>query len=222
LKHVFEPAGPTGSLCAIERAVDIPAGTRERLLDATEALLAERAEHELTVRDITARAGANVAAIGYHFGSRDELVAAAMRRVIGRLTEERRAELRALPEDADLEAVVCAWLAPALAALRDGGAGEGGDWRVLARSFAAAGPVLVSLAAELRPEVEVTLVGRLARLLPHLGAEELAWRQAATLGLAGFLGSSGGPLLAARGGEQAAEHFVAYVVGALRAPAAGG
>jgi AcrR family transcriptional regulator len=195
--------------------------TRDRLLDATEALLAERAEHEITVRDITARASANVAAVGYHFGSRDQLVVATLRRVIARVTEERRADMEHLAEDADLDAVVRAWLAPALVAL-EGRDDQAADWRILARTFLSGSPLLAGLAAESRPDVEQTLTRRLAALLPHLDASELAWRHAATLGLAGFLGSTGGALLAAHGRERAGDRFVAYVVGALSAPAGDG
>lgn len=181
-------------------------------------LLSERPGQEITVRDITTRAHANVAAVGYHFGGKDELVVAALRGVIERITYERRRALEALPEDADLASVVRAWLAPALLALR-GEEGEGADWRVLAQSFLSPGMQLASLAEEQRPEVEATLVRRLAALLPHLDPDELAWRHAATLGLAGFLGAGGRVLLGTPGDERAAERFVAYVVGALSAPA---
>jgi AcrR family transcriptional regulator len=193
------------------------ATTRQRLLEATEALLAERAEREITVRDITMRAGANVASVGYHYGSRDELVIAALGQVIRRVTEERREELEGLPEDADLETVVRAWLAPALVALSadDGGAA---DWRILARTFLSGSPLLTGLVNESRPDVERTLIRRLSGLLPHLDPAELAWRHAATLGVAGFLGAGGGALLSAHERVRAADRFVAYVVGALQAP----
>ncbi|MBJ7518823.1 MAG: TetR/AcrR family transcriptional regulator [Solirubrobacteraceae bacterium] len=192
--------------------------TRERLLQAVESLLAERAEHEITVRDITTAAGANVASVAYHFGSRDALVTEALRRVIARITEHRRAAIEALPPGTDLETLVRAWLAPALAAL-SGRGDEGDEWRMLARTFLSASPLLGNLAAEMRPEVERTLVRRLEELLPHLGPEELAWRHAATLGLAGFLGSGGGFPIALGPGAKPDERFVAFVVGALSAPA---
>ena len=195
--------------------------TRERLLAAAEDLMAERPAHELTVRDITARAGTNVAAIGYHFGSREDLLLEALRRVLVRVTEERRAAIDALPAEAGLDEVVRAWLAPSLDALTAQG-DHGASWRVLARAFHSAGPLLARLADEMRPDLEETLRGRLATLLPHLDPAELAWRQGATIGLAGFLGSSGAALLSADPDAIAPDRFVSYVAGALRAPATTG
>jgi AcrR family transcriptional regulator len=58
------------------------ADTRTQILDAAERLFAERGFHGTSVRAITDLAGANLAAVGYHFGSKAELVAAVVRRAI--------------------------------------------------------------------------------------------------------------------------------------------
>lgn len=49
------------------------ADTRDRLLDAAEELFAERPFADASLRQITERAGANVAAVNYHFGSKEAL-----------------------------------------------------------------------------------------------------------------------------------------------------
>ena len=54
--------------------------TREALLDAAEELFAERGFAGVSNREIVARAGANVAAIGYHFGSKRGLYVETVRR----------------------------------------------------------------------------------------------------------------------------------------------
>src|SRR4051812_50051162 len=51
--------------------------TRARLLDAALALLAERGEDGVTLRELTTAAEANVAAVSYHFGSLRSLCDAA-------------------------------------------------------------------------------------------------------------------------------------------------
>ncbi len=53
-------------------------GTRDRLLQATQGCLRARGLAETSSRAITERAGANLAAITYHFGSKDQLVAVAL------------------------------------------------------------------------------------------------------------------------------------------------
>src|ERR1700684_243347 len=59
-----------------------PPDTRTRILDAAEHLFAERGFRGTSVRAITDLAGANLAAVGYHFGSKADLLAAVARRVI--------------------------------------------------------------------------------------------------------------------------------------------
>ena len=49
--------------------------TRAAILDAAERLYADRGFSDVTLRDIVAAAGVNLAAVNYHFGSKDELIA---------------------------------------------------------------------------------------------------------------------------------------------------
>ncbi|MBF6060084.1 TetR/AcrR family transcriptional regulator [Nocardia terpenica] len=53
-------------------------GTREDLLTAAKQCLADRGYARTTVRDIVAASGSNLAAINYHFGTRDALLSQAM------------------------------------------------------------------------------------------------------------------------------------------------
>jgi TetR/AcrR family transcriptional regulator, regulator of cefoperazone and chloramphenicol sensitivity len=54
------------------------AGTKARLLEAARAVFAEHGVREATVRDICARAHANVAAVNYHFGGKEKLYIAVL------------------------------------------------------------------------------------------------------------------------------------------------
>ena len=50
--------------------------TRQRLIEAAAGMFVEQGFNAAKVRDIVARAGANVAAVNYHFGSKEGLYAA--------------------------------------------------------------------------------------------------------------------------------------------------
>jgi AcrR family transcriptional regulator len=70
--------------------------TRERLLDAAARLFAEKGFHAVSVRDVTRRARANLASVGYHFGSKEQLFVDALCREVRPLNESRMAALAAL------------------------------------------------------------------------------------------------------------------------------
>lgn len=53
-------------------------GTKQRILEVARRVFAERGVREATVREICGRAGANVAAVNYHFGGKDKLFMAVL------------------------------------------------------------------------------------------------------------------------------------------------
>jgi AcrR family transcriptional regulator len=72
--------------------------TRNRLLDEAERLFAERGFEATSVRDITAAAGANLAAVNYHFGGKDKLYREVFRRRLTAVKEQREAAVHAAAE----------------------------------------------------------------------------------------------------------------------------
>jgi AcrR family transcriptional regulator len=63
-------------LCGPHEAMSMPTDqTRAAILNAAERLYADRGFGDVTLRDIVAAAGVNLAAVNYHFGSKDELIA---------------------------------------------------------------------------------------------------------------------------------------------------
>ncbi|HUP75550.1 MAG TPA: TetR/AcrR family transcriptional regulator [Acidimicrobiales bacterium] len=68
-----------------QRRSDTGEATRRRLLDASERLIAKYGIDSVTVRDITAAAKTDVTAIHYHFGSKDHLIEATVRRALDAL-----------------------------------------------------------------------------------------------------------------------------------------
>ncbi|HLY72930.1 MAG TPA: CerR family C-terminal domain-containing protein, partial [Planctomycetota bacterium] len=65
------------------RIVDSATDTRERLLEAGGVVFSESGFRSATVRDIVTRAGANLAAVNYHFGDKEGLYAAVLEHYAG-------------------------------------------------------------------------------------------------------------------------------------------
>ena len=69
--------------------VDSASGTQDRILDVSERLFAIHGISGTSVRHITDQANVNVAAVNYHFGSKENLVRAVINRRFSRLEEAR-------------------------------------------------------------------------------------------------------------------------------------
>tara|TARA_Y100001949_G_scaffold172010_1_gene175338 strand:- start:791 stop:1666 length:876 start_codon:yes stop_codon:yes gene_type:complete len=70
-----------------------PKNTAISILDAAEELFAEKGFAETSLRNITTRAGVNLAAVNYHFGSKKELIQAVFARFLTPFCEELESEL---------------------------------------------------------------------------------------------------------------------------------
>ena len=71
-------------------------GTREALLAAAASLFAEKGFERVSLREVTGRAGANVASVKYHFGSREGLIDAVVMEMTRPVNEERLRRLAVL------------------------------------------------------------------------------------------------------------------------------
>src|SRR2546429_4110501 len=97
--------------------------TRDRLLAAALELLAERGPDGGTLREITNSAGANVAAVSYHFGSLKALCDAAIEHALERFLDAQHEAIRALTPEATLEELAAAFARPMIRSLAAGGQG---------------------------------------------------------------------------------------------------
>jgi AcrR family transcriptional regulator len=106
----------------LARAAETDAATRDRLLAVGTKLFAERGFGRVTVRDICADAGANVAAINYHFAGKEGLYMEVLRtavRIMRGTTEEMIRAGAGKPADEQLAALVRTFLERIVAG-RDG------------------------------------------------------------------------------------------------------
>jgi AcrR family transcriptional regulator len=85
-------------------------GNREDLLAGARKVIIERGVAKATARDIAAAAGVSLAAIGYHFGSKERLITEALTEAVGTAIGDGMSEL--IREGADappLEAFAHTW-----------------------------------------------------------------------------------------------------------------
>src|SRR5688572_8394531 len=77
-------------------SVKPPHETRTRILDAAEELFMQHGFEGTSMRQLTTKAGVNLAAVNYHFGSKDALIEAVFRRRLDPMNAARSAALEAL------------------------------------------------------------------------------------------------------------------------------
>lgn len=150
------------------------ADTKTRILDAAEQLFSELGFNATPVREIATRAEANLAAVNYHFGSKDDLVREVFARRFGPLNATRLAMLDAAEAAAGdapvpLAAIVRAMVSPALRL----GAEQGHACMTLMGRLHAEPPAFTAqLFRELFRDVRDRFVATLTRSAPHLTAGE--------------------------------------------------
>jgi AcrR family transcriptional regulator len=156
--------------------VNSSASTKERILAAAEVLFAQRGFDGASLRQLTAAAGVNLAAVNYHFGSKDKLVEQVFRRRLDALNASRLAALSRIAGAADttVEDVLEAYIRPALDLSHDGSGSL--FMRVLARAFAEHDDSLRQFLSANYGHVMRQFTAEFARLLPQLSKPELYWR----------------------------------------------
>jgi AcrR family transcriptional regulator len=150
--------------------------TPERLVDAVEKLLDQRDHLDLSLREITTTAGANVAAVNYHFGSKDALVTVVIERALSEHARRQLITLRAAEADptCSVEDIVRAWISPTILAADDSRTTL--IPRIAARVFSGGSPELRELATNTHAEGYNLIFRLLADRLPALPSDELAFR----------------------------------------------
>jgi AcrR family transcriptional regulator len=204
--------------------------TRESLLDAAESLFAEHGIQAASLRAITQQAGANLAAVHYHFGSKEGLVRAVFSRRLKPLNEERLRLLDACDLDDErgrsVEQVLDAFMAPLLRAARETPDRSRGFARLMGRAFSEPSEEVRTMVSEEFAETVRRFLDALARLLPHLSEQELLWRfhfaagaMAHTVACGYLLEKYSGGLCHPSNSEEALDHLVWFLAAGLRAPA---
>ena len=155
--------------------------TRQRILDAAEERFSEEGFAGTSLREITALAGVNVAAVNYHFGSKEELLRAVLSRIVEPVNRERlellkRAEETTVSDPPSVEAILEAFLAPDLRIIRDLGPRGAVITRFMGRSYTEPSELVRRMVREQFGELGERFHEALCRAVPHVGPEEMWWR----------------------------------------------
>ncbi|MDT5031803.1 MAG: hypothetical protein QOC94_1974 [Actinoplanes sp.] len=156
-----------------------PFDTRTQILDAAERLFAERGYRGTSIRAITDLAGANLAAVGYHFGSKAELLAAVARRVIEPINAAQGAGLdRLLARTADppVADLVEAFAGPLFDGMAAGDEGGERTSRLIVTILSDPAEEVRSWTGPAEDTVRDRYLAAFRRALPGLSEEELWFR----------------------------------------------
>jgi AcrR family transcriptional regulator len=156
-----------------------PPDTRTQLLDAAERLFAERGFRGTSVRAITDLAGANLAAIGYHFGSKAELLAAVVRRVIEPIIAAQCAgldRLLARTPDPLVTELVEAFAGPLFDEMPAGDEGGARTSRLIVTIISDPAEEMRAWTGPAEDTVRDRYLAAFGRALPSLSADELSFR----------------------------------------------
>jgi AcrR family transcriptional regulator len=205
-------------------------GTKERILDAAEQLFAEHGFDATSLRMITTAAQVNLAAVNYHFRSKEALVQAVFARRLGPINRKRlemlnEVEARTGGAALPLEAVLEAFFAPAVRCASEL-PGRGIHLRrLMGRMYSEPGERVQAVMREQFEELAVRFPAALKRALPDLPPVELYWRlhfsigsMAHTLAGAHYLPFYSGGLCDPTDIEGTVERLVAFLAAGLRAP----
>lgn len=208
------------------------ADTRSRILDAAEALFMAHGLEATTLRQITAVAKANLAAVNYHFGSKDALIEAVFRRRINVLNEEclhalDRLEAAAGADPVRPSQIVDAFFGAALRLAADEEHGGANFMRLLSRTYTEPTESIRSFLAREYAEVVHRYREALFRALPDTPKDEILWRLHFMLGAMSFAVSGTDALnllgegrLEAIDAETLRQRLMSFLLGGLRAPLA--
>ncbi|WP_414707333.1 TetR/AcrR family transcriptional regulator [Rudaea sp.] len=151
--------------------------TKQRILGAAEVLFARHGFAGASLRQVTSAAHVNLAAVNYHFGSKENLINEVFRRRLDELNAQRLQALSAARTRSSLtlESVLAAFVRPALALSGDDHGGAA-FVRVLARAYAEHNERLRQFLHDHYGHVLRQFASAFGELLPHLDKQELYWR----------------------------------------------
>jgi AcrR family transcriptional regulator len=160
--------------------------TRSRILDVAEELFGEQGFDRVSIRDITRQARVNLAAINYHFGAREDLIAAVFERRVVPVNQARIAALDKVEKSArknpKLEDILDAFIRPAVQCSFGTPKGEKAFSKLFGRCLSEPNPEIETLLKRQFEPLRKRLEAALMKALPRLSRSDIFWRMKFTFG----------------------------------------
>jgi AcrR family transcriptional regulator len=159
-----------------------PPDTKQRILDASEHLFARDGYHATSLRNITHAAEVNLAAVNYHFGSKEALLEAVILRRLTPLNEIRLAQLETLLQETarnhevpNCREVLRTFVEPTLRQRQDGSV-TGDFIALIGRTLAEPRGIAMTIFMRHMEPLMNRLFQALTLALPALSRQTLFWR----------------------------------------------
>lgn len=203
--------------------------TKDQILDAAERLFAVQGIDAVSLRTITHEAGVNLAAVNYHFGSKEMLVTQVFMRRIGEVNRER---LRLLTEyeervgegPLEVEEVLNAFMRPAIYQRQDTAHGDM-VMQLCGRAYTESKDYMDSVFEDLFHEIVERFGVAFQRALPGLPLREIFWRMHFAVGAMVHTMNDGNKLIHLSKGlcnpsesGRVIERMVQFAAAGMRAP----
>lgn len=155
--------------------------TYERILDAAERLFMENGYDGTSTRSVVSEAKVNLAAVNYHFGSKEALMEAVLRRRLAILNQERlrvldEAETKAGGNPLKPSQVLDCFFGTLLRMAEDQGPGGRTFLRLIGRTLTEPAAFIRTFLATEYADVLERYKGALFRSLPDVPKAEIVWR----------------------------------------------
>lgn len=155
--------------------------TKTRIAHATEMLFLQRGYEGTSLRAITTEANVNLAAVNYHFGSKEELFSMLLTERLDPLNNERAQRLDALKakgfhRDYSVEQIIATLFLPALSLAHDSEKGGPDFLRFIGRAYADPSPFVRGLLHDRYAPINLKFKHAFGEALPELNEHDLSTR----------------------------------------------
>lgn len=199
--------------------------TREQVVRAAEVLFARNGYSGTSLRQITEAADVNIAAVNYHFGSKENLLIEILDRVVVPINDERLELLDAAETEGtpDVSGVLTAFLLPDLHALDRLRSRDPSLPRFVSRMYSESSELMGQVMGRQFAEIQSRFYSAFASALPDLTDDEIAWRLSCVVGIVIYMFAGveapGVPSMVGPGVDENLNRLLAITVALMTAPA---